>query len=173
MNKKLANLLKSKWELIIHSWAVEIREKMDDYKSRPIDELLQTTGTHLDAIIEILETNSYEKLTNFMNKIAPLRINQKFLLSDIQRAFLIGRNVILGLVSSELGKNSSAFYKARYAIEELFDRTILEYSDIYQQLQIREVEKRSIELLKAEEERRLLQQVKAEHEKLDHLDRHV
>ncbi len=168
-NIRIATLLKDKWELIVHSWAVEIRHTIDDYKTRPIDELLHTTGAHLDAIIELLETDSNAKLRKFMNNIAPLRMTQHFKLSDIQRAFLIGRRVILSLAEKEYGGNSEEFCAARAAIEEPFTLTLLEYSDIYQQLQVQEAEKRSTELHKAEEERRLLRQLNAEREKLDHL----
>ena len=135
-NIRIATLLKDKWELIVHSWAVEIRHTIDDYKTRPIDELLHTTGAHLDAIIELLETDSNAKLRKFMNNIAPLRMTQHFKLSDIQRAFLIGRRVILSLAEKEYGGNSEEFCAARAAIEEPFTLTLLEYSDIYQQLQV-------------------------------------
>lgn len=167
MNLALSQLLKNKRDIIVRKWATEIKNTIAGYAPRPIEELWGTTRTHLDGIIEILRKDSYKKLIAFMHEIAPLRINQKFRLSEIQRAFLIGKNVILQVVRSEYDEDTEKYRRACSDIEEPFKRTIFEYSDIYQELQIREAERHSSELLKAEEERQFLQQLREAREKLD------
>jgi len=169
MKNNLVKLLRKNWNHIVEMWISEVQEVIYDYSTRPIEELHRTAGLYLNGIIDSLETNSYDNLTDAMNELAPIRISQKFLLSDIQRAFLIGKKVILELLKTEYKNDSVGFLKARDAIEDPFDRTIFEYSDIYQELQILETEKRSLDLLKAEEERKFLQQIRAEREKLDRL----
>jgi PAS domain S-box-containing protein len=169
MSSRLAALLRSNRNRIIRLWATEIQRTIPSYRSRPLSELYGTTGKHLEATIRVIESGSYDRLQEFMHEIAPMRIQQGFRLSDIQRAFLIGKRVISDLIEEAYAEEPSSLSAALREVEEPFSRTVLEYSDIYQELQLREVEKRSREAMKAEEERRLLEQVQAEREKLDRL----
>ncbi|MDZ7385092.1 MAG: PAS domain-containing protein [candidate division KSB1 bacterium] len=169
MSSRLAAFLRSNRDRIVHLWATEIQRSIPSYRSRPLSELLMTTGKHLDATIHLLESGSYERLHEFMHEIAPMRIQQGFRLSDIQRAFLVGKRVISDLVEQAYAEDQGSLYATLHQVEEPFHQTVLEYSDIYQELQVKEVERRSREALKAEEERRLLEQVQAEREKLDRL----
>ncbi len=169
MSSRLAAFLRSNRNRIVKLWATEIQRSIGSYQSRPLSELMTTTGKHLDATIRVIETGSYDELQHFMHEIAPMRIRQGFRLSDIQRAFLVGKRVISDLVEEVYAEDQGSLSEALRQVEEPFHRTVLEYSDIYQELQLKEVEKRSREALKAEQERRLLEQVQAEREKLDRL----
>lgn len=169
MSHRLAALLRSNRNRIIRRWANEIQRSIPSYRSRPLSELHLTTGKHLDATIRIIESGSSDLLQAFMHEIAPMRIQQGFRLSDIQRAFMVGKKVISEFIEEAYADDPGSLWAALREVEEPFGSTVLEYSDIYQELQLREAEKRSREAMKAEEERRLLEQVQAEREKLDRL----
>ncbi len=169
MSPRLAALLRSNRNRIVRRWASEIQRSIPSYRSRPLSELLLTTGKHLDATIHMVESGSYDLLQAFMHEIAPMRIQQGFRLSDIQRAFLVGKKVVSEFIEEAYAEDPGTLWAALREVEEPFSSTVLEYSDIYQELQLREAEKRSREAMKAEEERRLLEQVQAEREKLDRL----
>ncbi|MGQ9560341.1 MAG: PAS domain-containing sensor histidine kinase [Candidatus Oleimicrobiaceae bacterium] len=169
MSPRLAALLRSNRNRIIRRWAGEIQRSIPSYRSRPLSELYLTTGKHLDATIRIIESGSSDLLQAFMHEIAPMRIQQGFRLSDIQRAFMVGKNVISEFIEEAYADDPGSLWAALREVEEPFSSTVLEYSDIYQELQLREAEKRSREAMKAEEERRFLEQVQAEREKLDRL----
>lgn len=169
MSSRLVAFLRSNWNRIIRLWAMEIQRSIPSYRLRPLSELYETTAKHLEATIQFIESGSDDRLRGFMNEIAPMRIQQGFRLSDIQRAFLVGKRVICDLIEEAYAEDQGSLPTALRAVEEPFNQTVLEYSDIYQELHLREVEKRSREALKAEEERRLLEQVQAEREKLDRL----
>ncbi len=167
MDRALAELIRKNRERIVETWARRIKASIPEYRKRPLEELRRTTGAHLDGLIDVLDRDDYSSLTRFMREIAPMRMSLRFSLSNIQRAFLIGKTVVSNFIEIEYAKDPRRTLDALRAIEEPFHRTLYQYSDLYQGMQIREAEKRSRELVRAEEERRFLERLKAEKAKLD------
>jgi PAS domain S-box-containing protein len=167
MDLQLARVLEERSREIIDTWVTRLQAKIPEYQSRPREELERTTGLHLRGVIEVLRKGTYSALEAFMREIAPLRIRLGFSLSNTQRAFMLGKQVLVEVIEREFAGNPPRMLKALRELEEPFQRTIYQYSDIYQEMQIREAERRSRELARMEEERRFLARLRAEKEKLD------
>lgn len=167
MDQRLARVVEKNSREIIERWVSRLQETIPEYGGRPREELVHTTSLHLRGILDVLRKDDYTALEAFMREIAPLRIRLGFSLANIQRAFMLGKQVLTEIFEREFANNPAQMLRAARELEEPFQRMIFQYSDIYQTMQIREAERRSRELARIEEERRFLARLKAEKEKLD------
>ena len=69
---ELAEILKKHKDAIVQTWARDMRKSLDDYRSRPYEELVQTTSQHVEAFIRALETGEEDALRSFLGRLAKM-----------------------------------------------------------------------------------------------------
>lgn len=158
-------LERHRWR-IIREWALRLHSEVSErYASRPIEELFSTCREATDANFAMLVEGDYSKIDAFIEKIAKMRLQAGFPLSDVQRAFELYRSVLLPILLEEL--EGGKLYEALKRLNDGLCYTICKFSDYFQSLheqQIkeyasdleREVEKRTRELVESENKYRLL-----------------
>lgn len=167
MNLELAKLLKKNSRSIIQNWVETLQLHIADYAMRPKSELKDTTDKHLSVILSVFENDDYVPLRAFVNQIAPIRYQLRFSLSNTQRAFILGKKIIQQVVFDHFHQNPASLVQALKDLDEPFNQALYYYADIYQEIQLRELEKQIHKLARAEEERRFLEEIRVEKAKLD------
>lgn len=167
MNQELAKLLKKHFRTIIQNWVETLQLHIADYAMRPKSELKDTTEKHLSVILSVFENDDYVPLRAFVNQIAPIRYQLRFSLSNTQRAFILGKKIIQQVVFDNFNHNAALLAQALKDLDEPFNQALYYYADIYQEIQLRELEKQIHKLAWAEEERKFLEEIRVEKAKLD------
>jgi signal transduction histidine kinase len=68
---------------------------------RPREELLETVGMAFDAYFHVLVHGDFSYINQFIDKITQMRMEAVFLLSDVQKAFELYRNILIPLLAKE------------------------------------------------------------------------
>ena len=94
--QELAALLKQHQEGIALAWAEAIHQLPDsNYRECPLEELRASTVRGLDAVMEMLATNSHAALKVYITHTYVTRIQMGFDVSEVIHALLLCRNAIL------------------------------------------------------------------------------
>ncbi|MGD0229983.1 MAG: ATP-binding protein [Syntrophorhabdales bacterium] len=161
----LAIILERNSEHIVEEWVARIRGVTHLYSSRPTSELFLTTSRVRDANFAVLVHDDYSLINHVIKGFSHMRSGAGFLLSDVQKAFALYKQIVAPLLSEKMDHGS--FVDALDRIDRCLNYTIYRFSDSYQSLtqkNIRdyaqnlevEVEKRTEELAQSEAKYRVL-----------------
>ena len=156
-------------EEITFAWAREIVTTLPSYRLLQNEEIRKNTRLHLEALLLCIEKKDDSKLKTFLKKIAPDRRRLNFKLSETQHAFMIGKSLLWNKILQKFEADLNGVLPFLKLIDDCFCRSLFYYSEIYQKIQVQEIEKRSKALVKAEEEKKYLERLKIEYKKLDEI----
>jgi len=162
---ELQRLLQENFGAIVEEWVSALKSSETKYRSRPREELRQTVGKNLTAVIQSLTEADDGALREFVDEIARFRSGLGFNLAEIQQAFLTGKETLQRWIDRYFPQGQA--YEATKALDSLFSRTVIEFTKVYEKLQIEEAEERSRRLAQAEEEAKFLHKLRDENEKFD------
>jgi signal transduction histidine kinase len=157
MNKSfLADFLQNNRSKIIEEWVRRLHtEVSDQYALRPREELINTITEAYEAYFQILVQGDFSAINRFIDKIAQMRLEAGFLLSDVQKAFELFGNIVIPLLAQETAISSlEEFSDVVVIINRCLAYTIQRFSDHFQDMH----EKRTLEhYRRLEETRRLVE----------------
>lgn len=152
----LNKFLKENRRKIFHKIANTLHDKSSEkYCERPFEELLTTASEATDGFHAVLAGDDFSPMDSFIEKIAPMRLNAGFLMSDVQKAFDLYRIVLVPILMNSIQPN-----ELRQVLSKLnlcLTETITKFSDYFQFLHEREVRQYA---------RRLEEEVKSRTEEL-------
>ncbi|NNF98220.1 MAG: PAS domain S-box protein [Desulfobacteraceae bacterium] len=134
----LAELLTTYQSEIIHRWVRLLHsEGGKQYAARPKEELYNTVSQAYAANYEFLVFNNLEPINQFIDKITRMRLEAGFMLSDVQKAFELFRNIIIPLllrhgVPVELNDNIAG-------VNNCLAYTIHQFSDYFQMMHEKQI----------------------------------
>ena len=161
----LVSIIKERFDIIVSNWVTRLQTDLDTYRSRPYEELRKTTSEHLRSLLDVLITKSYNRLLAFVKSIAPMRISHSFPISGVQQSFFIGKSVIYEEIFKRTHLSPQDIQRVIRFIDDPFERAIIVYSEVYENLQVQEAEARTREQAKLEQEKRFLDEIRKEKEK--------
>ena len=94
----LETFLRDHRSAIIQTWIEKLTTEVEQYASRPLDELKDTITEVVDANFQVLISGNHEPLDDFIDMITALRMETGFLLSDVQKAFEYYRTILAELL---------------------------------------------------------------------------
>ena len=153
---ELAEILKKHKDAIVQTWARDMRKSLDDYRSRPYEELVQTTSQHVEAFIRALETGEEDALRSFLGRLAKMRSDMDFHLSQTLRAMIVGREAVTLALEESFPDNLPVLLLGMRRLDELFYESVYLYSDVYQQVKVDEAREHTRALARAEAEAKYL-----------------
>jgi signal transduction histidine kinase len=152
----LADFLQNNRSQIISEWVRQLHtEVSDQYALRPREELLVNITEAFEAYFHILVQGDFSAINRFIDKIAWMRLEAGFLLSDVQKAFELFGNIVIPLLAKETALASLEEFSAYVVIiNRCLAYTIQRFSDHFQDMH----EKRALEhYRRLEETRRLVE----------------
>lgn len=167
MNLELAKIIHNMHDLLILTWVNRLQKEVADYQKREKKELQYTVGAHLKCVLEILKTDDYSKLNEFIIWIAKWRSDMNFDLSSVQKAFLIGKEVVCESIKPVYSDDLESYLNACKEIELLFLKSLYSFSDLYERIRKEIVAKRTRELAEAEQAVIYCRQLEQEKQKLE------
>ena len=154
---------------IASAWAKKIIDTLSSYRLLQEEKIRKSTRIHLDALLLCIEKKDNSALKLFLEDIAPGRSRLNLKLSETQQAFMIGKSLLWNKILQNFRANQTAVLPFLKMIDDCFCLSLFYYSEIYQKIQLQEIEKRSKALVKAEEEKKYLERLKIEYKKLDEI----
>ncbi|HEY3277114.1 MAG TPA: PAS domain S-box protein [Syntrophorhabdaceae bacterium] len=129
----LRDVLLSHRDDLIAEWVGRLHNQVSDrYRERPVDELVITVTEAFDANFIALANRDFSRIDALIERIATLRLEGGFALSEIQAAFEAFRTVLLPVLFSETeGPN---LLDALTKVNDCLEYTIRKFSDYYQSL---------------------------------------
>lgn len=155
-DQELAQILKKHKEAIVQKWAKDMKKTLDDYVSRPYEELVQTTSEHLEAFILALEEGDETAHRSFLGRLAKLRSDMDFHLSQTLRAMMVGREAVTLALEDSCPNDLPALLLGMRRMDEIFYESIYFYSDMYQSVKVEEAKGHTRALARAEAEAKYL-----------------
>lgn len=153
---ELAQILKKHKDAIVRKWARDMKKSLDDYVARPYEELVQTTSEHLDAYIRALETGDESAHRSFLGRLAKMRSDMDFHLSQTLRAMMVGREAVTLALEESYPNDLPALLLGMRRMDEIFYESVYFYSDMYQSVKIEEATGHTRALARAEAEAKYL-----------------
>jgi signal transduction histidine kinase len=154
----LADFLERHRTKIIAEWVRQLHtEVSDQYALRPREELQKNIEEAFEAYFHILVRGEFSAINRFIDRIAQMRLEAGFLLSDVQKAFELYGNIVIPLLAQEAAIPSvEAFCEQVMIINRCLAYTIHRFSDHFQDMH----ERRAMEhFRRIEETRRLVELV--------------
>ncbi len=140
-------------------WRTEVIEKWvdrlmtdvgDQYATQPRADLMDTVTEAFDANYDVIIHDDYRPIDQFIRKITRMRLEAGFLLSDVQKAFELYRDIVIPLLAEETVMDE--FRDSLRRINACLSYTIHRFSDHFQALHEKEI---------LEHNRRLEEEVRA------------
>jgi len=98
----LADFLQQNRSKIIEEWVRRVHTEISDqYAMRPREELLETVGMAFEAYFHVLVQGDFNYINQFIDEITQMRMDNGFLLSDVQKAFELYRSIVITLLAKE------------------------------------------------------------------------
>ncbi|SPD73754.1 putative Histidine kinase [uncultured Desulfobacterium sp.] len=98
----LEDFLQHNRSKIIEEWVRRQREEISEkYGMRPVEELLETTGEAFDVCLNALVEGKLSHISRFTEKMALKRLEEGFLLSELQKASELYRSIVVSLLAKE------------------------------------------------------------------------
>lgn len=129
----LSDFLYNRRSQIIHEWVKRLKTEVgEQYAKRPVEELFGTVSEAFDANYQMIVYDDYTHIHSFINKITKMRLESGFLLSQVQMAFELFRNIVIPLLVKETTIDS--FYESILKINQCLTYTIHRFSDLFQSM---------------------------------------
>lgn len=120
-------------EKIIKEWInrlhVEVSER---YSKMPVGIFKHNIPLATDAYYEMIVNNRYSKIDQFIQRIAQDRLEEGFLLSEVQKAFELYRKILTPIVVKEIGFPHLLFCLERLNFSQMY--VISKFSNYFQSL---------------------------------------
>jgi len=127
----LEAFFRSKREPIIHRWVELLKTDVgEQYAARPREELKGTVAKAYNAEVDVILRNDYAKINAFIHEITKMRLEAGFLLSDVQKAFELFRQLAIELLVKETGLPD--FHDTIVRMNNCLEYTIHRFSDYFQ-----------------------------------------
>jgi PAS domain S-box-containing protein len=118
---------------IIEQWVDRLqREVGPQYTDRPREELIETVTAAYDANILVITDNDFNLINRFITRIAKKRLEAGFLLSDVQKAFELFRDIVTPLLAEVATLDE--FLAVVTRLNRCLSYTIHRFSDYFQSL---------------------------------------
>ena len=147
MNFNWTGFTRRHQDFIITEWVRRLMTEVGDrYAARPKDELMGTIGQAFEANYEIISKNDFTSINRFIDKITKMRLEEGFLLHDVQNAFELYRKIIIPLLAEECNKD-----ELRQCVESVNDclaYTIYRFSEHFQKMHKRKLQDHADQLEK-------------------------
>ncbi|MFH1982273.1 MAG: ATP-binding protein [Pseudomonadota bacterium] len=130
MGFSFSRFLAENRETIVPEWVDRLMRVGDRYPARPRKELLSTISEAYDANTQALLKDDYTAINRFIDKIIRLRLDDGFLLSDVQMAFELFRSISLPLLATVT--TAAELTAAVIKINRCMTHTIHRFSDRFQ-----------------------------------------
>ncbi len=140
MTGKLGDVLREARPTIARSWAERVRLSSPLYRRAPLEELESSAGEFLDALLDAMTFGNYERIVEFMNDLAPARAQQGFEAADVQRALLMGCDVIFPVIERHFRDDARHLVWCVTQVERAIHRAVYLFNEAFQQARVREVE---------------------------------
>lgn len=129
----LADFLSAKRDAVIAEWVKRLKTEVGhQYARRPRQELIGTVSEAYDANRRVLLDDDFGDIDRFIEKIAGMRLETGFLLSDIQMAFELFRTIITPLLAAETGV--AEFLDVTTKINRCLTYSLHRFSDLFQSM---------------------------------------
>jgi PAS domain S-box-containing protein len=129
----LSDFFQSKRDEIIAVWIRRLKTDVGrQYAARPVEELMYTVSSAYDAEVDVILRGDFRKINTFINKITQMRLEAGFMLSDVQKAFELFRE----LATERLVKETtlSEFSDTVVRMNDCLSYTIHRFSDYFQSM---------------------------------------
>jgi len=131
--------LRRNHDFITKEWVRRLNaEGGDRYAARSKVELLGTVTQASEANYQIVVNNDHTLINEFIDKITMLRLEEGFLLHDVQRAFGFYRKIIIPLLSKEC--DTDEFKQSVETLNECLAYSIYRFSDRFQKMHKRRLQ---------------------------------
>lgn len=120
-------------EAIIDQWVDRLQKEVGpQYTRRPRPELVETVTAAYDANVLVITDENFDLINTFITRIAKKRLGAGFLLSDVQKAFELFRDIVTPL----LGKVATLdeFIPVLTRLNQCLNYTIHRFSNYFQSL---------------------------------------
>jgi PAS domain S-box-containing protein len=135
----IAGIIGSYRERIIDEWVHRLHSEVSPrYAARPMKELGGTVTEGTDAYFEALTINSVSRLDCFIERIAKMRSESGFPLSDVQKALELYRSVLVPILERDPGY-SPAVIEILKRLNSCVSHAIYRLSDYFQALHEKEI----------------------------------
>lgn len=116
---------------IIEQWQARMRIDIPErYGKRTAAELKMTTTTAYDAFYDVLSRNDHKAIISFIDQITRIRLDGGFSLTDVQKAFVLFREIVLPVLFEECPFDQ--LYEAVSAVNRCLAFTIHRFSSHFQ-----------------------------------------
>jgi len=121
---------------IIEQWVRRLRtEVSEQYSNRPREELFGTISEAYEGYYQILVFDEYGHINRFIDKIARMRLEAGFPLSDVQKAFELYGDIVIPLLIQEPAIHTiESFYTHSCKVDRCLAYTIHCFSDRFQSM---------------------------------------
>lgn len=120
-------------EAIIKKWVSRLKKEVGpQYTSRPRQELYGTVTDAYDANIKVITEGNYTQINTFITRIAKKRLEAGFLLSDVQKAFELFREIVIPQLAG--AATPDEFMAIISRLNQCLNYTIHRFSDYFQSL---------------------------------------
>ncbi len=129
----LSEFFRENREAIIEQWVDRLqREVGPQYTSRPRPELFETVTAAYDANILVITDDNFDLINSFITRIAKKRLEAGFLLSDVQKAFELFRDIVTPRLAEVA--NIEEFLSVVTRLNHCLNYTIHRFSNYFQSL---------------------------------------
>ncbi len=130
---------------IIREWVSSLRADVGgQYSQRPVRELMRTVSEAFDGDFHVLVHDDFTYIDKFIEKITQIRLETKFSLSEVQKAFEIYRSIVIPLLAKETSTDD--FHENIIRINQCLSYTIHRFSDYFQAMHERTIREHNLRL---------------------------
>lgn len=131
-SEKLVKVLKARKEQIVDDWIRAVHESGPMYASRPVEELRQSLLPMVEGVTLAVEKNDYSVMFDLIRAIAKVRGRTGFSLGDVQKAIMLGVDVIMGeIIRSCAPEESQECFEAIRKLVEVMNWSHLGLGDAF------------------------------------------
>ncbi|QTA91117.1 two-component system sensor histidine kinase NtrB [Desulfonema magnum] len=132
---------------IIREWVSRLHADVGYlYSQRPLKELIRTVSEAFYGDFHVLVHNDFTYIDRFIEKITQIRLETKFSLSQVQKAFEIYRSIVIPLLAKETAIDD--FLENVIRINQCLSYTIQRFSDYFQAMHERTIREHNLRLEK-------------------------
>lgn len=106
METGLAALLRSQKDDIAQAWAEAIHRSSDRYRRQPLEDIRTAASAFLDGLAEAAAAGSFDRLDEAVRNITVRRSAMGFEPEELQRALMLGCEVIFPRLQTEYGQDA-------------------------------------------------------------------
>lgn len=130
--KDLLTLMKSNRMEIAAAWAGLVSQiHASHYTEFALSDLRRSTNKGVDAIIELLETNSERGIEAYIRDLSVVRLDQGFEINEIIQAMMLLRRAILPYLFTLLPQEASETYQAHLDVDTCMRYMVSRFSQLY------------------------------------------